>query len=87
MRWLALMVLLVAVVVSAVGVVVLRHESRQLFIALQSAESERDQANVEWSRLQLEQAWLGDASRIERAARERLNMKSPEETRVIVSHE
>lgn len=87
MRWLLLIGLLAAVVASAVGLVALRHESRQLFVALQTAESERDQANVEWSRLQLEQAWLGDASRIEQAAREKLDMKSPEETRVIVSHE
>jgi cell division protein FtsL len=84
-RWLLLLVLTAAVLVSAIGVVVLRHESRQLFVALQEAESERDAARVEWSRLQLEQAWLGDAGRVERQAREQLDMRSPEDVRILVT--
>jgi cell division protein FtsL len=84
-RWLLLLVLTAGVLASAIGVVVLRHESRQLFVALQEAEAERDAARVEWSRLQLEQAWLGDAGRVERQAREQLGMKSPEDVRILVT--
>jgi len=84
-RWLLLLLLTVAVLVSAIGVVVLRHESRQLFVALQEAETERDAARVEWSRLQLEQAWLGDAGRVESQAREELKMESPEGVRILVT--
>ena len=84
-RWLLLLVLTAAVLASAIGVVVLRHESRQLFTALQEAEARRDAARVEWSRLQLEQAWLGDAGRVETQAREQLGMDSPEDVRILVT--
>lgn len=85
MRWLLLLVLTAAVLATAVGVVVLRHESRQLFAALQEAEAERDAARVEWSRLQLEQAWLGDAARVESQARDELGMESPDDVRILVT--
>jgi len=84
-RWILLIVLTLSVLASAIGVVVLRHESRQLFVALQEAETRRDQARVEWSRLQLEQAWLGDAGRVESQAREALEMESPEDVRILVT--
>lgn len=84
-RWLLLLLLTAAVLASAIGVVLLRHESRQLFVALQQAETERDAERVEWSRLQLEQAWLGDAGRVERQAREQLDMKSPEKVKILVT--
>lgn len=84
-RWLLLLVLTAAVLASAVAVVVLRHESRQLFVALQEAESERDAERVEWSRLQLEQAWLGDAGRVESQARDELGMERPEDVRILVT--
>lgn len=84
MRWILFLVLLLALLGSAMGVVALRHESRQIFAALQQAGSERDQANVEWSRLQLEQAWLAEAGRVEREARDQLDMARPERTGVLV---
>ncbi|QKK03997.1 MAG: cell division protein FtsL [Pseudomonadota bacterium] len=84
MRWLAALLLLAAVLASAVAVIVLRHESRLLFVALQEAEQQRDAARVEWSRLQLEQAWLAEAGRVEREAREALDMRVPEQIRLLV---
>ncbi len=84
-RWILLVVVLIAVVSSAVGVVFMRHESRQLFVALQEAQNERDVARVEWSRLQLEQAWLGDAGRVERLSREQLDMAVPEDIGILVT--
>ncbi len=84
-RWLLLLLLTAAVLASAIGVVVLRHESRQLFVALQESEAARDATRVEWSRLQLEQAWLADAGRVERQAREQLDMKAPDDTRILVT--
>lgn len=83
-RWILFAVLMSALLASAIGVVVMRHESRQLFRALQEVEVERDQANVEWSRLQLEQAWLAEAGRIEREAREQLNMQRPARVGILV---
>lgn len=83
-RWIMFGLLTSALLASAIAVVVMRHESRQLFRALQVVEVERDQANVEWSRLQLEQAWLAEAGRIEREAREKLNMQRPVRVGILV---
>lgn len=77
-------ILLAAVIASSVAVIYQRHVGRQLFVELQQTQQVRDRANVEWSRLQLEQAWLADASRIERIARERLDMQSPQQHKVLV---
>lgn len=83
-RWLGFAILLLSLLITAISVVALRHESRQLFVALQEAESQRDEIRIEWSRLQLEQAWLADSGRIERQAREQLKMRSPEEVGILV---
>ncbi len=83
-RWLLFAVLLISLMASAMGIVVLRHESRQLFGALQAAAADRDVASVEWSRLQLEQAWLAETGRVEREARERLNMQRPGQVGILV---
>ncbi len=84
MRWIVFFVLLAALLASAVGVVVMRHEARLQFVALQQTEEARDRARVEWSRLQLEQAWLAESGRIERHAREALDMRRPEGVRILV---
>ena len=83
-RWIIFAVLMAGLLASAVGVVVLRHESRQLFSTLQETEMERDRISVEWSRLQLEQAWLAEAGRIEREARDQLDMRRPEQVGILV---
>ena len=48
--------LALAVLMSALGVVYTKHESRKLFVELDRLKTERDQINVEWGRLQLEQS-------------------------------
>jgi cell division protein FtsL len=83
-RWLLFAVLMFGLLSTAISVVALRHESRLLFSSLQQAEIERDEANVEWSRLQLEQAWLAEAGRIEREARDQLNMDRPGRIGILV---
>lgn len=70
--------LLAAVVVSAVAVVQARHEHRQSFVELSALERERDELNIEFGRLQLEQATWADTHRIERIARGQLGMKYPD---------
>jgi cell division protein FtsL len=62
---------------TGMGVVYLKHESRQLYSELQRYDKQREALQVEWSQLLLEQgAWATDA-RVERIATERLNMKVP----------
>ena len=69
---------------SALGVVYTRHESRSLAVALGEFENNRDEIIAEWSRLQLEQAWLADASHVESKARSELGMDQPADTQILV---
>lgn len=71
------------VFVSAVGVVVARHEARQAFILHQAALQERDALNLEWTQLQLEQATWATQARIEAAARDRLGMIRPGSKQIV----
>jgi cell division protein FtsL len=83
-RVLVLIIFLAAVVGTALGVVYTRHQSRHLSVELGSLEQDRDAAMAEWSRLQLEQAYLADAGGIEQKARTQLGMTVPEESRILV---
>lgn len=76
--------LLVGVVLSGIALVQSRHEHRQLFAELNRLEAQRDELNIEFGRLQLEQATWGETFRIERVAREQLGMRSPEPAEVQV---
>ncbi len=76
--------ILALVTTSALGVVYTRHESRSLAVALGEFENARDEIIAEWSRLQLEQAWLADASHVERKARNELGMDLPADTQILV---
>lgn len=67
-----------AVVGSAIAVVVARHESRRSFSALEVLVVERDELNIEWGRLQLEQATWADPNRVEQVAIQQLGLVFPE---------
>jgi cell division protein FtsL len=69
-----MLILLLAVIVSAVGVVYSKHQGRKLFVELQALGYERDAMDVEWGQLQLEQSTLTTQGQVERAAHERLGM-------------
>jgi cell division protein FtsL len=83
-RLIIVLLALGAVVASALGAVYARHESRQHAVNLGLLEEQRDAYVAEWSRLQLEQAWLADASHVEGKARAQLGMQAPAETRILV---
>ena len=72
------------VLMSAFGVVYTKHLTRQLFTQLQSLEQEAEALQIEWGQLLLEQGtWAADA-RIERIAKERLEMHVPEPDHIVV---
>jgi len=77
-------VLILANVGSAIGVIYARHRHRVLFVELSRLEKARDELNVEFGRLQLEQATVAESNRIDQIARTRLGMKFPEATDVVV---
>ena len=73
-RPLLLLALLLVVVVSSVGVVYAKHQGRKLFVELQGLGDARDNMDIEWGQLKLEQGTLTTQGQVERAARERLGM-------------
>ena len=79
-----LALLLAANVASAIAVVFARHEHRQLFVRLTALEKARDELNIEFGRLQLEQATWAESNRIDQVARTRLGMKFPETSDIVV---
>jgi len=83
-RLIVLLITLAAVIGSALGLVYARHESRRAAVELGLLEDQRDEIIAEWSRLQLEQAWLADASHVESKAREQLGMQIPEKSLILV---
>jgi cell division protein FtsL len=68
------LVVLLAVVATAVGVVYSKHKGRELFIELQVLGNERDSMDVEWRQLQLKQSTLTTQGQVELAARDQLGM-------------
>ena len=76
--------LIVANVASAIGVVYARHEHRQLFVGFKQLIRERDELNIDFGRLQLEQATWAESNRIDQVARNRLGMVFPEADETVV---
>lgn len=77
-------VVLGAVLVSALGVVYAKHESRKLFIELQALQNKQDDMDVDWDRLQLEQSTWATHGRIERIARTKLDMHMPLANEIVI---
>jgi cell division protein FtsL len=74
---LPLLVIVIAVIITAVGVVYSKHLGRIEFVALQKSEQRRDHLNEEWGRLLLEQSTWASPARIEQQAELRLEMVAP----------
>lgn len=72
-----LLLLLGVVLVSAIGVVWTRHESRVLFVELTRLQNQRDELNIEYGRLELEQATWAEPRRVDSEARQKIGMVNP----------
>ncbi len=68
------LILAVLLVVSALLLVNSQYQARKLFIALEFAQSQARQLEIEWSQLQLKQSTLSKHARIEEKAVKELNM-------------
>ena len=71
-------------VLSALLVVVAKHESRTLFVELQGLERVRDELNVNWGRLKLESGYLASHDRVRNVAERRLGMDRPDPGRMAI---
>ena len=81
---LLLLLLMLVVMISAIAVIQVKHQSRKRFSELQVLEKKRDQMNIEWGQLQLEQGTWATQSRVEQIARKRLNMRIPEAEATVI---
>ena len=69
--------LAVMIVACALGVVAAQHKARKLYSELEREQEHMRQLEVEWGQLQLEQSTWAAHSRIEKLAREKLQMTAP----------
>jgi cell division protein FtsL len=72
-----LLLIIIAVIITAIGVVYSKHLGRIEFVALQKLEQRRDHLNEEWGRLLLEKSTWASPARIEQQAEIRLEMVAP----------
>ena len=77
-------VLMAACIGSGIAVVYARQQHRLAYVELTRLERARDELNIEFSRLQLEQATWSETNRIEQVATERLGMIFPRAADVVV---
>ena len=79
------MLLLLAAVFCALGEITSQHKARKLFQALEAEQERAKQLDVEFGQLQIELSTWATSPRIEKIARERLKMRTPEPARVLTA--
>lgn len=62
---------------SAAGAIWAKHRSRELFVELERLNRERDNLEVEWGQLQLEQSAWSTHAFVENVASAKLRMSTP----------
>jgi cell division protein FtsL len=82
----AMLVLVFAAVcvMSAMALVYTKHEARKLFVELETLTHERDELNIEWGQLQIEQSTWATHARIEQVALGKLSLVRPQSTDIFV---
>ncbi|GAA0475736.1 MULTISPECIES: cell division protein FtsL [Tatumella] len=80
------LLLLIAVLASAIMVVITTHKTRLLTAQREQLVLEKDSLDIEWRNLILEENALGDHSRVERLAIEKLHMQhvDPSQENIVV---
>jgi len=73
-RVILIAILFMANVFTGVGVVYSKHSVRKSFIELQNLQNVFDELQIEWGQLQLEQSAWSTHGRVEKLAREKLDM-------------
>lgn len=78
------LLLALALVMCALGVVTAQHKARKIFIELQQEQEQAKKMEVEWGQLQLEQSTWAMHTRIEKVAMAYLQMQVPDTARIQV---
>jgi len=71
-------------VLTGIALVYTKHESRKLFVELEGLTHERDELNIEWGQLQIEQSTWAQHARIEQVASDDLSLIRPVTTDIFV---
>lgn len=74
--------LVVMNIVTAMGVIYSKHNSRMLFKKTRVLSNAIDNANVDWGRLQIEESTLARYGRIEELATRDLGMRLPDHAEI-----
>ena len=75
--------LLLLALLAGIALVYSQHQSRQLFIELQGLQARRDELNIDWESLKLEESTLNTALMVDQAAHDRLHMLLPDPVNVV----
>ena len=62
---------------SAAGAIYCKHRARELFVELEQLNARRDNLEIEWGQLQLEQSAWSTHAFVERVASTKLHMATP----------
>ena len=82
--FLLVFVFAVVCVMSSIALVYTKHESRKLFVELEVLTHERDELNIEWGQLQIEQSTWATHARIERVATDDLSLARPASSEIFI---
>jgi cell division protein FtsL len=82
--FLLVFVFAVVCVLSSMALIYTKHESRKLFVELEQLTDQRDELNIEWGQLQIEQSTWATHARIEQVATDDLSLLRPEATEIYV---
>lgn len=77
------LLLLCALLVSALFVIANSHNSRRLFHELQTLQQQAVQSEVEWSQLLLEESAFSTHTLVESRARKELKMRAPDSQHIV----
>jgi len=75
--FIAIPVLWIAALGSAAGAIYCKHRARALFVELEALNTRRDNLEIEWGQLQLEQSAWSTHAFVERVASAKLHMATP----------
>ncbi len=78
------LLLLVAVVACALGVITSQHQARKLFAGLEAEQGAARKLGEEWTQLQLEQSTWATNKRVESVAAKQLGMRLPDATTTVI---
>jgi len=79
------LILLLAVAICSLSVVTSQHQARKLFQGLEGQQDRARQLEVEFGQLQLELSTWATSPRIEKIARDKLLMRTPEAGKILTA--